>query len=133
MKEQSLSSSSNILEKDYDDVVHNKGDLDDRVFINDEDSLLGSGSLLGGAVNVIGIKRKFDSIASPSKTISSLYPCTSLPLSHTLVPSPFSTCVTTDLTCIVADQSHLPCLICLSCLQLLLFNAKDKTPGNQGS
>ena len=102
MEEQSLSSNSNILEKDYDDVVHNKGDLDDRVFINDEDNLLGSGSLSGGAVNVTGIKRKFDLIASPSKTILSPYPYTSLPPSHTFVPSPFSTCVTTDLTCIVA-------------------------------
>ena len=56
MEEQSLSSSLSILEKDYDDAIHNKGDLDDRVFINDEDSLLGSGSLSGGAVNVTGIK-----------------------------------------------------------------------------
>ena len=65
MEEQSLSSSWNILEKDYDDAIRNKGDLDDKVFINEEDSLLGSGSLSEGAVNVTSIKRKFDSIASP--------------------------------------------------------------------
>ena len=133
MEEQSLSSSSNILEKDYDDAVHNKGDLDDKVFINDEDGLLGLGSLSGGAVNVTGIKKKFDSIASPSKTISSPYPYTSLPPNHTPLPSPLSTYVTTDLICIIVGQSHLLCLICLSCLHLFPFNGKDKTPGNQGS
>ncbi|XVF41076.1 hypothetical protein PTKIN_Ptkin01aG0251100 [Pterospermum kingtungense] len=71
MEEQSIASSLNILEKDYDDAICNKGDLDERVFVNEEDSLLGLGSLPGGAVNVAGFKRKFDSIASPSKTISS--------------------------------------------------------------
>ncbi|OVA17341.1 Retinoblastoma-associated protein [Macleaya cordata] len=67
----SLSTSLIILEKDYDDAVHNKGELDERVFVNDEDSLLGSGSLSGGAINICGSKRKFDAIASPSKTITS--------------------------------------------------------------
>ncbi|GMI86207.1 RETINOBLASTOMA-RELATED, RETINOBLASTOMA 1, RETINOBLASTOMA-RELATED PROTEIN 1 [Hibiscus trionum] len=71
MEEQSLSSNLNILEKDYDDAICNKGDLDERVFVNEEDSLLGLGSLSGGAMNVTGIKRKIDSMASPSKSISS--------------------------------------------------------------
>ncbi|TYH75463.1 hypothetical protein ES332_D04G020800v1 [Gossypium tomentosum] len=71
MEEQSLSSSLKILEKDYDDAICNKGDLDERLFVNDEDSLLGLGSLSGGAMNVTGIKRKLDSVASPSKSISS--------------------------------------------------------------
>ncbi|XP_022765705.1 retinoblastoma-related protein-like isoform X1 [Durio zibethinus] len=82
MEEQSLSSSLNILAKDYDDAIHNKGDLDERVFINEEDSLLGLGSLSEGAVNVTGIKRKFDSIASPSKTISSPLSPHCSPASH---------------------------------------------------
>ncbi|XWS65452.1 hypothetical protein CRYUN_Cryun05aG0113800 [Craigia yunnanensis] len=82
MEEQSLSSSLNILEKDYDDAIRNKGDLDERVFINEEDSLLGLGSLSGGAANVTGIKRKFDSIASPSKTISSPLSPHRSPASH---------------------------------------------------
>ena len=56
MEEQSLSSSLNILEKDYDDSIRNKADLDERVFINEEDHLLGLESLSGGAANVTGIK-----------------------------------------------------------------------------
>ncbi|KAJ4720414.1 Retinoblastoma-related protein [Melia azedarach] len=69
--ESSLSSCLNILEKDYDDATRNKGELDERVFINDDDSILGSGSLSGGVVNISGAKRKFDLLASPAKTITS--------------------------------------------------------------
>ncbi|KAK8552689.1 hypothetical protein V6N12_041270 [Hibiscus sabdariffa] len=71
LEEQSLSSNLSILDKDYDDAIRNRGDLDERLFINEEDSLLGFGSFSGGDENIISIKRKFDSIASPSKTISS--------------------------------------------------------------
>lgn len=60
MDESSLSSSLNILEKDYDDATRNKGELDERVFINEDDSLLGSGSLSGGAVNITGAKVCFN-------------------------------------------------------------------------
>ena len=56
MEESSLSSSLEILEKDYEDAIRNKGELDERVFVNDEDSLLGSGSLSAGAVTMSGIK-----------------------------------------------------------------------------
>lgn len=56
LEESSLSSSICILEKDYNDAIQNKGELDERIFVNDEDSLLGSGSLSGGAVNMNGIK-----------------------------------------------------------------------------
>ncbi|XP_060178907.1 retinoblastoma-related protein 1 isoform X1 [Lycium barbarum] len=71
MEESSLSSSISILEKDYNDAIQNKGELDERIFINEEDSLLGSGSLSGGAVNMNGVKKKFDAMASPTKTITS--------------------------------------------------------------
>ena len=37
-----------------------KGKLDERVFINDEDSILGSGSLSGGFVNISGVKVRFN-------------------------------------------------------------------------
>lgn len=56
MQESSFSSSLMILERDYDDAMNNKCELDERVFVNDEDSLLGTGSLSGGAVNVSGVK-----------------------------------------------------------------------------
>ncbi|MCD7466146.1 Retinoblastoma- protein 1 [Datura stramonium] len=71
MEESSLSSSISILEKDYNDAIQNKGELDERIFVNEEDSLLGSGSLSGGAVNMNGVKKKFDAMASPAKTITS--------------------------------------------------------------
>lgn len=56
MDESSLPSSMAILEKDYDDAIRNRGELDERIFINEEDSLLGSGSLSGGAINMNGAK-----------------------------------------------------------------------------
>jgi hypothetical protein len=60
MEESSLQSSLNILEKDYDDAIRNKAELDERVFINEEDSLLGSGSVSAGSLNITGAKVNFD-------------------------------------------------------------------------
>ncbi|XP_021668184.2 retinoblastoma-related protein isoform X2 [Hevea brasiliensis] len=82
IEESSLQSSLAILEKDYEDAIRSKGDLDERVFINEEDNILGSGSPSEGAINVTGTKRKFDQISSPTKTITS--PLTPLrsPASH---------------------------------------------------
>lgn len=56
MEESSLSSNTSILEKDYDNAIHNNGELDERIFINEEDCLLASRSLSGGAINMCGIK-----------------------------------------------------------------------------
>lgn len=56
LEDSSLSSSLGILEKDYDDAIRREGELDERVFVNDEDSILVSGSLSGGAVNISGVK-----------------------------------------------------------------------------
>ncbi|KAF3434261.1 hypothetical protein FNV43_RR25364 [Rhamnella rubrinervis] len=71
LMDESFSFSLDILEKDYDDAIRNKGELDERVFLNQEDSLLGSGSSSGGSMNISGVKRKFDLIASPTKTVTS--------------------------------------------------------------
>ncbi|XP_010250475.1 PREDICTED: retinoblastoma-related protein-like [Nelumbo nucifera] len=71
MEDSSLSASLTILEKDYDEAIHNKGELDERMFVNDEDSLLGTGSLSGGGMSICGAKRKIDAISSPVKTITS--------------------------------------------------------------
>ncbi|KAI8028538.1 Retinoblastoma-related protein [Camellia lanceoleosa] len=77
------SKSLNILENDYADATRNKSELDERVFVNKEDSLLGSGSSSGGAMNISGAKRKIDSIASPTRTsISPLAPYCSPSASH---------------------------------------------------
>ncbi|KAK3228768.1 hypothetical protein Dsin_000649 [Dipteronia sinensis] len=81
MDESSLSTSLNILEKDYDDATRNKVELDERVFVNEEDSILGSGSSSGGSLNITGVKRKFDSMASPVKSVTS-------PLSPRRSPAP---------------------------------------------
>ncbi|KDP42033.1 hypothetical protein JCGZ_03096 [Jatropha curcas] len=105
MEESSLQTSLSILEKDYDDAIRCKGELDERVFINDEDSLLGSGSLSGGAINVTGTKRKFDQMSSPTKTITSPLSCHQSPASHAngifgstnpkMAATPVSTAMTT--------------------------------------
>ena len=54
MDESSLLPSMNLLEKDYDSAIRDMDGLDERIFINDNDSLLGSGSLSGSAVSMIG-------------------------------------------------------------------------------
>lgn len=105
LEDSSLSTSLDILEKDYGDAIRSKGELDERVFINDEDSILGSESLSGGAVNISGVKRKFDSIASPAKTITSPLSPQRSPASHTngilggsnskVAATPVSTAMTT--------------------------------------
>ncbi|XP_008231639.1 PREDICTED: retinoblastoma-related protein [Prunus mume] len=102
MEEPSLSSSLDILEKDYDDAIRSKGELDERVFINEEDSLLGSRSFSGGSMNLSGVKRKVDSIASPTKTITSPLSPHHSPASHVngganskMVATPVSTAMTT--------------------------------------
>ncbi|KAL5700551.1 Retinoblastoma-related protein 1 [Ranunculus cassubicifolius] len=107
MEESSLSSSLSILEKDYDNSTHNKCELDERVFVNDEESLLGTGSLSDSATS-IGSKRKFDAIApaSPAQSIKSpLSPPRSPPFSPAkslhaganmkMAPTPVSTAMTT--------------------------------------
>ncbi|XP_077227856.1 retinoblastoma-related protein-like [Tasmannia lanceolata] len=106
MEGESLSSSLLILENDYDDAIHNKGELDERVFVNGEDSLLGTGSLSGGSMNICATKRKFDAIASPAKTITSRLspPCSpsTKPANGSfagfnlkMAPTPVSTAMTT--------------------------------------
>ncbi|XP_030534586.1 retinoblastoma-related protein isoform X3 [Rhodamnia argentea] len=105
MEEASLSSVLSALEKDYEDATRNKNELDERVFINDEDSLLGSGSLSGGAINLPGAKRKYDSFASPAKTITRPLSPSRSPASHVngiigggnlrLTATPVSTAMTT--------------------------------------
>ncbi|KAK9725372.1 hypothetical protein RND81_05G139500 [Saponaria officinalis] len=93
-----------MLEKDYSGADWNKGDIDERLFLNEDDSLLGSGSLSGGAVCMSGTKRKFDAMASPTKTLTSpLSPCRSPAQrangasgsSSLRAPTPVSTAMTT--------------------------------------
>ncbi|RZC59567.1 hypothetical protein C5167_006865 [Papaver somniferum] len=103
MEESSFSSSLMVLERDYE--MNNKCDLDERVFVNDEDSLLGTGSLSGGAISVTGVKRKFGSMASPGKTVTSPLspPCSPAPSVNghlggnntKMAPTPVSTAMTT--------------------------------------
>ncbi|XP_057866419.2 retinoblastoma-related protein isoform X3 [Cryptomeria japonica] len=71
VEESSIVSSIRILERDYEDAIHDRGELDERMFVNEEDSLFGSGSVSGGNVNITGLKRKYDAISSPTKTITS--------------------------------------------------------------
>ncbi|XP_061375616.1 retinoblastoma-related protein 1 isoform X2 [Gastrolobium bilobum] len=105
IEESSLPPSLHILEKDYDYMIRNKGELDERLFINEDDSLLASGSLSGGSVSASGVKRKFDSMASPAKTITSPLSPHRSPASHAngilgaanskMAATPVSTAMTT--------------------------------------
>ncbi|KAH9623773.1 hypothetical protein KSS87_020422, partial [Heliosperma pusillum] len=70
LEDSSLPTYIGMLEKDYYAADWNKGDIDERLFLNEDDSLLGSGSLSGGGVCMSGTKRKFDTMASPAKTIT---------------------------------------------------------------
>ncbi|KAI0511454.1 hypothetical protein KFK09_012084 [Dendrobium nobile] len=71
LEDDSLQSILHILEKDYDDAINTIGELDERVFCSDDDSVLGTGSLSGGAINISSRKSKPDMITSPEKTIKS--------------------------------------------------------------
>ncbi|XP_073129944.1 retinoblastoma-related protein [Henckelia pumila] len=106
MDESSLSTNMMLLEKDYD-MILNKGELDERIIINEDDSLLGSGSLSGDSINTRGngTKRKFDLVSSPTKTVTSPLSCHPSPLSPSneilaaglsrIVATPVSTAMTT--------------------------------------
>ncbi|KAI4323576.1 hypothetical protein L6164_023171 [Bauhinia variegata] len=105
MEETCLQSNLDILEKDYDNALHDKGELDERLFINEDDSLLVSGSSSGGSMSINGVKRKFDSLASPTKTITSPLSPHRSPVSHAngimasanskMAATPISTAMTT--------------------------------------
>ncbi|XP_020587737.1 retinoblastoma-related protein isoform X2 [Phalaenopsis equestris] len=71
LEDDSLQSILLILEKDYDEAINTIGELDERVFCSDDDSVLGTGSLSGGAINISSRKSKLDMITSPAKTIKS--------------------------------------------------------------
>ncbi|CAA0816734.1 Retinoblastoma-related protein 1 [Striga hermonthica] len=102
MDETLLTFSIALLEKDYSAAIQTNGDLDERIFINQNDSLLGSGSLSGGVVKIdgTGAKRKLDSITSPTKTTITSAPLSPFrsPLRHPiggLAATPVSTALTT--------------------------------------
>ncbi|KAF6134022.1 hypothetical protein GIB67_038313 [Kingdonia uniflora] len=94
MEESSLSTSLVLLEKDYDDAIYNKGELDERAFVNDEDSLSGTGSLSGGGIAICGTKRKFD-VMSPVKTVVSQFSPLRSPANSKIAATPISTAMTT--------------------------------------
>ncbi|KAJ9168631.1 hypothetical protein P3X46_020131 [Hevea brasiliensis] len=104
MEESSLQSSLAILEKNYEDAIRARGELDERVFINDKDGLIGSGSPSVGGTNATGTKRKFDYISSPAKTITSPLSPLRSPASSSILGStnakmaatPLSTAMTTS-------------------------------------
>ncbi|ONK72119.1 uncharacterized protein A4U43_C04F15940 [Asparagus officinalis] len=68
LEETYLNSSLYILEKDYENAIHMRGELDERMFIDENDSVLGSGSLSGGAINMCSRKPNSIAIGSPAKT-----------------------------------------------------------------
>ncbi|CAN1344804.1 Retinoblastoma-related protein [Linum perenne] len=106
MEESSLGTSLNALQKDYDEALRvNGGDLDERVFINEDVSLLGSGSSSASTSSITGNKRKFDSVSSPTRTIRRPLSPHRSPAPHAngslntenskIAPTPVSTAMTT--------------------------------------
>nr|O82677.1 RecName: Full=Retinoblastoma-related protein [Oxybasis rubra]CAA09736.1 retinoblastoma-related protein [Oxybasis rubra] len=104
LEDSSLPNCISMLEKDYDAAIWNKGDIDERVFVNVDDSLLGSGSLSGGAINISGL-REIRCNGLFNETIASpLSPCRS-PALHVngarggvnirMISTPVSTAMTT--------------------------------------
>ncbi|KAJ6846103.1 retinoblastoma-related protein-like isoform X2 [Iris pallida] len=72
--EKTLEADILVLEKDYNDTIDIKGELDERIFVNDEDHLLGSASLAGASIIInLCSTKKFDALASPVKT--TVNPC----------------------------------------------------------
>ncbi|XP_024397294.1 retinoblastoma-related protein-like isoform X1 [Physcomitrium patens] len=63
MDKKSLAANLRMLEKDYEDSYQSRGGLDERMFINGEDGLLGT--LSNESPRFSGSKRKFDIMASP--------------------------------------------------------------------
>ncbi|KAF5192402.1 Retinoblastoma-related protein [Thalictrum thalictroides] len=104
MEESSLTSSLIILEKDYDDEIQNNCQLDERVFLSDEENLLGIGSLSEGAIGIGSAKRKLDALSSPAKSIITplspprsplLSPSKGLPANLKMTATPVTTAMTT--------------------------------------
>ena len=63
MEESSVASSIEILEKDYEDAINDRGEVDERMFINEEDSLFVTDCNSGDSGTVSGVKRKYDNIS----------------------------------------------------------------------
>lgn len=63
MDNRSIASNLRVLEKDYEDAYQSRGGLDERMFINGDDSLLGMSSC--ESPRFTGSKRKYDIMASP--------------------------------------------------------------------
>lgn len=119
MEETSLKSSIRILESNYMDAIHDRGELDERMFVNDEDSLFGSVRASVDSVNILGAKRKYEAISSPMKRITSplsspVSPSTSGTIYSNvkmLPPTPVSTTMTTAkwLRTVIAPLPAEPC------------------------
>lgn len=54
-----MSTNLSILEKDYDAATRNKVELDERIFLNEDDGILGPGSSSVGVMNITGVKVSF--------------------------------------------------------------------------
>ncbi|KAJ4778883.1 Retinoblastoma-related protein [Rhynchospora pubera] len=103
LEEKSCKLSLELLEKEYDYVIKSRGEIDERIFLNEENSLLGGDSLSGGAINLSGSKRKHDALCSPTKSVTGPMspprgcgPTSPTTLANHLAPfTPVSTAMTT--------------------------------------
>ncbi|XP_020106926.1 retinoblastoma-related protein-like isoform X2 [Ananas comosus] len=70
LDERSLQSSILILGRHYENAINTQGELDERMFVNDEENLLDSESTSGATF--CSTRFKFESLASPTRTIKSM-------------------------------------------------------------
>ncbi|EPS57328.1 hypothetical protein M569_17490, partial [Genlisea aurea] len=68
LDESFMLSAIDLLEKDYEKAILNSSELDERIFINEKESFLGSGSLSAEHITTNETKRKFEALSSPTKT-----------------------------------------------------------------
>ncbi|CAM6129031.1 unnamed protein product [Calypogeia fissa] len=65
MDERSITPNLRIVEKDYEEAYHSRGEVDERVFINGDENVIGPLSS-DGTPTSSGVKRKYDTLSSPN-------------------------------------------------------------------
>ncbi|CAM6090760.1 unnamed protein product [Calypogeia fissa] len=65
MDERSITPNLRIVEKEYEEAYHSRGEVDERVFINGDENVIGPLSS-DGTPTSSGVKRKYDTLSSPN-------------------------------------------------------------------
>ncbi|CAM6127960.1 unnamed protein product [Calypogeia fissa] len=92
MDERSIISNLRMVEKVYEEAYHSRGELDERMFINGDENLIGATS--SGTLTCSGSKRKFEALSSSKQLAStSTGACPSSPSSPKASPAKSSSVI----------------------------------------